>query len=324
MDPQTASDPRQDGFRHCALIHRSREQYLRGVVEFAEQGLEGGGPVIVAAPPQQLEAITGRLNGHGHTLELLDMYELGRNPAWIIPALQRRIEAHPGRRVYVMCEPLWPGRSPEEIEEVILHEGLCNRAFATHALSWLCPFDAAALESQVIEEAKRSHHLLAANGDGQANPDFSEEIFRERLEKPLPPLPFRGHRMSFTSSLLGALRTLVAEEAQAADLVPARSADFVFAVNELATNSIRHGGGSGELELWITPRRVIAEVRDRGRIADPLVGRINPLEDRFEGLGLWLVNQMCDLVQVRSGAAGTTVRVHLERGQSTVMAQLVG
>jgi hypothetical protein len=281
MDLETASDPRQDGFRHCALIHHTREQYLRGVLEFAEQGLEGGGPVIVAAPPQQLEAITGGLNGHGDALELLDIHELGRNPAWIIPALQRRIESHRGRRVYVMCEPLWPGRSPEEIEEVILHEALCNRAFATHPLSWLCPFDAATLESDVLEEAKRSHHLLAANGDGQANPDFSEEIFRERLEKPLPPLPLRGHRMSFTASLLGALRTLVAEQAQAADLAPARSADLVFAVNELATNSIRHGGGSGELELWITPRRVIAEVRDRGRIADPLVGRINPHEDRF-------------------------------------------
>jgi anti-sigma regulatory factor (Ser/Thr protein kinase) len=323
MDPETASDPRQDGFRHCALIHHTREEYLRGVLEFAHQGLESGGPVIVAAPPQQLEAITSRLNGHGHALELLDIHELGRNPAWIIPALQRRIESHGGRRVYVMCEPLWPGRSPEEIEEVILHEGLCNRAFAAHPLSWLCPFDAKAIESDVIEEAKRSHHVLT-NGDGRANPDFSEEMFRARLEKPLSPLSFRGHRMSFTSSLLGALRTLVAEQARAANLAPARSADLVFAVNELATNSIRHGGGSGELELWITPRRMIAEVRDRGRIADPLVGRINPDQARFEGLGLWLVNQMCDLVQVRSGAAGTTVRVHLERGHSAVTAQPVG
>jgi anti-sigma regulatory factor (Ser/Thr protein kinase) len=324
MDPQTAPDPGQDGFCHCALIHQSREQYLRGVLGFAEKGLADGGRVIVAAPPQQLEAITARLNGHGDALELLDIYQLGRNPAWIIPALQRRIESHRGRRVYVMCEPLWPGRSPEEIEEVILHEALCNTAFATHALSWLCPFDATALDSDVIEEARRAHHVVATNGEKQANPDFSHEVFRERLEKPLPPLPVGGHRMSFTSSLLGALRTLVAEQAQAANLAPARSADLVFAVNELATNSIRHGGGSGELELWITPQRMIAEVRDRGRIADPLVGRINPGQNLFEGLGLWLVNQMCDLVQVRSGAGGTTVRVHLERGHSAVTAQPVG
>ena len=32
--------------------------------------------------------------------------------------------------------------------------------------------------------------------------------------------------------------------------------------------------------------------------------------DRAGGRGLWIANQLCDLVQVRSGAAGTTVRLH--------------
>jgi anti-sigma regulatory factor (Ser/Thr protein kinase) len=121
--------------------------------------------------------------------------------------------------------------------------------------------------------------------------------------------------MSFTSSDLGALRSLVAEQGAGAGLDPARSADLVFAVNEIATNSVRHGGGQGELELWTDHQRVVAEVRDRGEIRDPLVGRVNPDEARFEGLGLWLVNQMCDLVQVRSGDGGTIVRVHVGRAR---------
>jgi anti-sigma regulatory factor (Ser/Thr protein kinase) len=29
------------------------------------------------------------------------------------------------------------------------------------------------------------------------------------------------------------------------------------------------------------------------------------------GYGLWLANQVCDLVQVRSSPAGTTVRLHV-------------
>jgi hypothetical protein len=28
---------------------------------------------------------------------------------------------------------------------------------------------------------------------------------------------------------------------------------------------------------------------------------------------LWLVNQVCDLVELRSGADGTTVRMHMRR-----------
>jgi hypothetical protein len=56
---------------------------------------------------------------------------------------------------------------------------------------------------------------------------------------------------------------------------------------------------------------VICEISDAGSIADPLVGRENPPVDRLGGRGLWMANQLCDLVQVRSGAFGTVVRLHV-------------
>jgi hypothetical protein len=36
-----------------------------------------------------------------------------------------------------------------------------------------------------------------------------------------------------------------------------------------------------------------------------------PDPDPESGRGLWLVNQLCDLVQIRSGPSGTTIRVHM-------------
>jgi anti-sigma regulatory factor (Ser/Thr protein kinase) len=55
----------------------------------------------------------------------------------------------------------------------------------------------------------------------------------------------------------------------------------------------------------------LCEVRDRGRIVEPLVGRLPPPLDRHGGRGLWLVNHLCDLVQIRSTEAGSVVRVHM-------------
>jgi hypothetical protein len=52
-------------------------------------------------------------------------------------------------------------------------------------------------------------------------------------------------------------------------------------------------------------------VRDRGRIDDPLVGRIRPGPEQHRGRGLWLVNQLCDLVQLRTSGNGTIVRMHM-------------
>ena len=42
---------------------------------------------------------------------------------------------------------------------------------------------------------------------------------------------------------------------------------------------------------------------------DPLVGRRRPAE--ATGLGLWVVHQVCDLVELRTGPAGTTIRTHM-------------
>jgi len=52
------------------------------------------------------------------------------------------------------------------------------------------------------------------------------------------------------------------------------------------------------------------EVTDGGHIDDPLVGRRMPLPLASGGRGVYLVNQLCDLVQIRSSPKGTTVRIH--------------
>ena len=85
----------------------------------------------------------------------------------------------------------------------------------------------------------------------------------------------------------------------------------MLAVNEAAANSIVHGGGHGVLRTWSENGSLVCEVRDRGRITDPLVGRRRPPLDATTGRGVWLAHQICDLVQLRSGADGTVVRVHM-------------
>ncbi|MFD2357701.1 ATP-binding protein [Nonomuraea ferruginea] len=44
---------------------------------------------------------------------------------------------------------------------------------------------------------------------------------------------------------------------------------FVVAVNEITTNSVRHGGGHGRLTLWKGADRLYCEVTDRGRGLPP-------------------------------------------------------
>ncbi len=54
-------------------------------------------------------------------------------------------------------------------------------------------------------------------------------------------------------------------------------------------------------------------MRDHGHISDPLAGRLAPPLEQHGGRGLWLVNHLGDLVQIRSSPEGTVVRVHMRR-----------
>jgi anti-sigma regulatory factor (Ser/Thr protein kinase) len=116
--------------------------------------------------------------------------------------------------------------------------------------------------------------------------------------------------VSFDEVAREPVRRLVTTEARRAGLDTRRTEDLVVAVNEVVSNSVRHGGGGGILQIWHEGGSLVCEVRDRGHMADPLVGRRKPPTSVEGGRGLWLVNQICDLVQVRGGG-GNVVRMHL-------------
>lgn len=118
-------------------------------------------------------------------------------------------------------------------------------------------------------------------------------------------------RLDFTAASLRDVRRLVAREAERAWLNEDRRDDLVLAIDELATNSVVHGGGGGTLEIWRQQRAIACEVRDDGHIEDPLAGLRPPDPAQPTGRGLWIASRLCDRIQVSSSPGGTAVRVQM-------------
>jgi anti-anti-sigma factor len=135
-----------------------------------------------------------------------------------------------------------------------------------------------------------------------------------------PPPPEAGE-IAFDSRSLRSLRAAVMHHSAQVGLPSARMADLVVAINEVATNSVRHGGGGGRLRQWRDGGAIVCEVRDAGRMTNPLIYRVRPDADPRSSRGLWLANQLCDLVQVRSLADGSVVRLRM-RGRRPIEQKL--
>jgi anti-sigma regulatory factor (Ser/Thr protein kinase) len=141
-------------------------------------------------------------------------------------------------------------------------------------------------------------------------------------------LPFRQPQrimsLTFTDEL-SQVRGFAHRCGREAGLTEARVIDLVLAVSEVAANTWRHARSPGTLDIWYDADEIVCQVRDKGVISDPLVGTRQPPIDAMGGHGLWLVNQVCDQVEILSGADGTTVRLHmLLRPRLTVVRALPG
>ncbi|HZJ06352.1 MAG TPA: sensor histidine kinase [Nocardioidaceae bacterium] len=297
-------------FRHEAVFYRGLDDLVDRVLPFVRQGVRQGEPVLVAMLSDRLTALGAALGSDAAGVDFVDMAELGRNPARIIPAWRRFLErASDQTSLRGVGEPIWAGRRPTEITEGRLHESLLNVAF-DDGPGWelICPYDVEALPSSVIEDAMRTHPELSQGVDRSteyAGHQHATDTFAARLSLP----PSWADEIPFGGGDLAALRGIVSRLCERAGLSQDACEDMVLAAHELAANSLLHGGGRGLLRSWKGPDAFVVEVSDSGTITDPLVGRDLISGHAENGRGVWMANQLCDLVQVRSTSAGAVVRL---------------
>ena len=304
-------------FRHAALFYGGQDGYVDDLVPFIRGGLDAGEPVLVMVPGRKTDLLRDALGSDAGDVHFADMAEVGANPARIIPAWRAFVEerTEPGTRLRGIGEPIWADRTAEELVECQHHEALLNLAFDGAApMDLLCPYDEQALDAAVIDEALRSHPVVLERGSFRDCAEYEGvEAAAAPFARPLSDPPAHAPQLTFDMSSLDAARGFVAVCAAEAGLTRPRRDDLVLAVNELASNSILHGGGGGVLRAWAEPTTFVAEIRDRGRIDAPLAGRQTPAAGQIGGHGLWLVNQLCDLMQMRTFDTGSVVRVHMYR-----------
>ena len=304
------SDKEFVGFRHEVAFYEGLAGLPSALLPFLLEGVANGEPMLVAMLPERLQALRLAMGALADRVEWVDMTTVGANPACIIPAWRAFLDQHGGEGpLRGIGEPIWDGRRGAELAEAELHEALLNVAF-DHGPAWrlLCPYDVTALPGDVLEEALRNHPvrdlaepIVPYAGHEHAASTFSQE---------LPAAPADATALAFGPDDLGTVRGVVRRSCEAARLRPSAVDDVVLAAHELAANSVQHADNGGSLLVWDEPGALVLEVRDRGHIDDPLVGR-NPLDLASEhGRGIWMANQLCDLVQVRSGAHGTQVRLY--------------
>jgi anti-sigma regulatory factor (Ser/Thr protein kinase) len=303
-----------DAFTHEAFLYAGMEAFLDGTVPFVQAGLDAGEPVLVVVGTEKIDAMRDALGRSSDRVSFADMADVGANPARIIPAWRDFLNDNSGQRAARgIGEPVYAERTPDELAECQRHEALLNVAFAA-GRPWrlLCPYDTTALSPEVVGAARHSHRFVSEGTARAESTDYRGDRWAGDGDDALPEPPGNPLELTFTTGPLRPVRRFVFDQVREA-LGPRELSNFLLGVTEVAGNSLVHGGGAGTVRAWTVEGGAVCEVRDRGWIRQPLVGRARPDVDREGGRGLWMANQLCDLVQLRSSPAGTVARLHMRR-----------
>jgi anti-sigma regulatory factor (Ser/Thr protein kinase) len=301
-----------DGFVHEAFVYDDEDDFVRGTAEFIGEGVQADEAVVVASTDETLDLLHAAVGDQDASVEWIDVTDTGRNPARMIPLWRDLVTAQKGRPVRAVGK-LAPTRSAAECEEGVLNEALLNLAFE-HAPGFRlrCPYDVRSTPTDLLGALNRTHPVLL-NGKARESDAFAPaEVAIDTLHAIPPPAPASVARWPVALPELAGLRGRVHALATGHGLSDDQADDTALAVHEICKNSVRFGGG-GTLAGWTDGDDLIFEVADSGRITELLLGRSLPMPTSEGGRGLWLANQLCDLVQIRSTETGTVVRLHIRR-----------
>ncbi|BBA95866.1 putative regulator of sigma factor [Actinacidiphila reveromycinica] len=304
-------EPVGGAFSHPAYFYRDDTECLDSTLAFVRDGLAAGERVAVAVPGERLAQLHNALGPAADGVHFTDMARAGRNPGRIISGvLAAFADAQPDGPVRIVAEPVWPGRTPLEYPACVQHEALVNSAFDGRRATILCLYDATRLPPQALGDACVTHPVLIEGGRRRASAHYAPERAVASYNVPLAEPRFAAS-FPFDDDGLRAARQFAVRAADELGLTGRRLDDLALAVAELTTNSVLHGGGSGVVRVWAENGHVAFEVRDAGRLADPLAGSRTPPPGRPGGRGLLMVHQIADLVRTHTSAAGTAIRCYL-------------
>jgi anti-sigma regulatory factor (Ser/Thr protein kinase) len=299
------------GLVHQALVYEADGEFLDAAVPFLRSAVTAGQVTLAVVAPRWIAILEQMLGAAATGVQFIDAIAWYRHPVRTIAAYDALIRSQAPRRVCALAEPFCRDRSELETVEWIRYEAVVNAAFGDSGGSAMCAYDRHAVPAGVIAAALRTHPEVVDGGPPRPTQGYTDpaRVSADCDRVPLP-LPRRFDSMPIDSSDLHGVRRFVAERATRYGLPNGELNSLLIAVNEVATNAVKHGTPPMAVRMWAENGDVICEVADCGcwRPSE-LLGFLPPASAGAAGFGLWGARMLTDLVQVRTTWDGTVVRL---------------
>jgi MEDS: MEthanogen/methylotroph, DcmR Sensory domain len=238
----------------------------------------------------------------------------GRRTAQRVAAFDRywkRQAATTSGHVRILAEPVWSGRSEDEVTAWARMESTLNVVLSATNIWMICPYDTRVAPPDVVADAQRTHPASIQGDAARPCPEFTDPATFTRAcdAAPLPEPPADAAMLSADRDLAG-LRRFVSVQAGVLGLTGERVQLLMAAANEAAAYLLAHGTGGITARTWAHAGAIVCDLHQRsGRLTDQFLGFRPPTGEPAADEGLWLARQVCDTVDLRTNDTGCTLRL---------------
>jgi anti-sigma regulatory factor (Ser/Thr protein kinase) len=307
------------GYFHEALYHASDEDFLAVVIPFLLGGVAAGEPTVVALGAQHADLVRAALPaGDADRIVFHPGGDMYARPASAIRAYREMLADHTAAgadQIRIIGE-----LPPEELGATwdwwARYESAINHAYDEFPLWSMCAYDTTTTPAAVLADVARTHPRAAQPGDRHVpsatyvEPEqfltTSTPVVPDPLQLTPPAFERENPNPADTRAVVARLCGAVTGPPLSRDKVD----DLRLAVTEAVTNALHHGIAPVVVRGWAGADRVVLTVTDQGKgPRDPFAGLQAAPHAPAGGLGLWLINQLCDHVAAHHDGEGFTLRL---------------
>ena len=279
--PTATRSPAVPPSAHAVALYDSDDDLRSRVVPYLRAGLDSGDRVVAIVTQRAERALRAGLAADGDAVQWhaagMSYHRLG--------GLLEGIRAFLADRVGVPTRLLMENDTDGDQHRHAAHlriEAAANDLFTASGTPCACLYDRRRYPDHVLDAVATVPPQVALDMQITALADLS--ALRQELRR-------AGHALGLPTQACEALE---------------------LAANEVATNALRHGATPGRVRIWHRGRSVVARIDDAGTTGHraATAGYLKPEPGARNGLGLWLVRQLADVVHIEVGARGTSVELH--------------
>jgi transcriptional regulator with XRE-family HTH domain len=153
---------------HRVLLYGSDEEYLASTVPFLVEGVARADTLLAVAAGRQIGMLRDALGDNAAHVEFRDSTEWYCSPSAALNQYHTFVEGAFERGapwIRIIGEPVWTGRTEDEVAEWKRYESIINLSFASSPATILCPYDSTSVPERILAGARHTHPEIASNGD---------------------------------------------------------------------------------------------------------------------------------------------------------------